>query len=91
MAKIFTITLPDDLEQALTIQANSLNQSLEDTLLQVLSEQLKMSSSLSQEQPIKADPLLKLIGSLNIDIPDLAENHDHYIGQTLYEELKNNE
>lgn len=91
MAKIFTITLPDDLEQALTIQANSLNQSLEDTLLQVLSEQLKTSSSLSQEQPIKADPLLKLIGSLNIDISDLAENHDHYIGQTLYEELKNNE
>jgi hypothetical protein len=87
MAKTFTITLPDDLEQALTSQANSLNQSLEDNLLQVLSEQLKTSSSLSQKQPIETDPLLKLIGSLNIDIADLAENHDRYIGQNLYEEF----
>jgi hypothetical protein len=91
MAKIFTIILPDDLEQALITQANSLNQSLEDTLLQVLSEQLTNSSSLGQEKPIETDPLIKLIGSLNIDISDLAENHDRYIGQTLYQELKDNE
>ena len=88
MAKTFTITLPDDLEQALITQANSLHQSLEDTLLQVLSEQLKTSSLLSQEQPIETDPLLQLIGSININIPDLAENHDRYIGQILYQELQ---
>ncbi|MEB3191936.1 MAG: hypothetical protein VKL42_16465 [Snowella sp.] len=90
MTKI-TITLPDDVEQALTIQANFLNQSLEDTLIQVLSKQLKTSSLLSQEKLLETDPLLKLIGSLNIDISDLAENHDRYIGQTLYQELKDNE
>jgi len=34
---------------------------------------------------------LRLIGSLSIDIPDLAENHDDYIGQALYQELKKDE
>jgi predicted transcriptional regulator len=40
MAKTFVITLPDDLEQALTTQAESLNKSPEELMLQLLSEQL---------------------------------------------------
>jgi hypothetical protein len=34
------------------------------------------------------DPLLQLIGSLSVDIPDLAENHDYYIGQALERKLQ---
>ncbi len=37
------------------------------------------------------DPLFKLIGCIHSDIPDLAENHDYYIGQALYEEMHRNE
>jgi hypothetical protein len=88
MAKTFVITLPDDLEQALTTQAERLNKSPEETMLQLLSEQLTSPSRLGAVQQAEADPLLQLIGSLSVDIPDLAENHDYYIGQALYRELK---
>ncbi|MEH2248395.1 hypothetical protein [Nostoc sp.] len=40
MAQTFLITLADDLEQALNAQAKRLNKSLEEVVLQVLSQQL---------------------------------------------------
>ncbi|MBW4674904.1 MAG: hypothetical protein KME52_12980 [Desmonostoc geniculatum HA4340-LM1] len=88
MAKTFVITLPDDLEQALTAQAERLNKSPEEVVLQVLSQQLTNQSQPETSQKTETDPLLPLIGSLSVDIPDLAENHDYYIGQALYQELK---
>lgn len=88
MAKTFVITLPDDLEQALTIAAERLNKSPEEIMVQVLSEQLTHSPELGGIQQAEADPLLQLIGSLSVDLPDLAENHDRYIGQALNRELK---
>jgi hypothetical protein len=91
MTKRLTIELPDDLEQALIEQAVQRRQSPEEVALQVLSEQL-IDQSHSQSLPvIEDDPLLRLIGTLSIDIPDLAENHDYYIGQTLYRELDSEE
>ncbi|MCY7323048.1 MAG: hypothetical protein LH660_14905 [Phormidesmis sp. CAN_BIN36] len=87
MAKTFMITLSDDLEQALTAQAERLNKSPEEVVLQVLAQRLSPSQP-QAEQPTESDPLLRLIGSLSVDIPDLAENHDYYIGQALYRELK---
>lgn len=83
----FTIILSDELEQALITEAERLNKSPEEVVLQVLSQQLGTSSQ-SQTQPEETDPLLRLIGSISVDIPDLAENHDKYIGQALYQELK---
>ena len=91
MAKIFTITLSDDLEQALTAQAERLNKSLEEIVLQVLSQQLTTSLPTNSVPQVDTDPLLRLIGSLSIDIPDLAENHDYYIGESLCQELKRDE
>lgn len=91
MAKNFVITLPDELEQALITQAEYLNKSPEEIMLQVLSEQLITPSKLETLQKTEVDPLLRLIGSLSVDIPDLAENHDYYIGQALDQELKNAE
>lgn len=90
MTKILTITLPDDLEQALTVQAERLNKSPEEIVIQVLSQLIVLLES-NSVQPIETDPLLKLIGSIDIDIPDLAENHDYYIGQALNQELKDSE
>ena len=91
MAKTFTITLPDDLDQALTAQAQHLNKSPEEIVLQLLSQQLTILFQSNSVQQVETDPLLRLIGSLSVDVPDLAENHDYYIGQALYEELKGNE
>lgn len=88
MAKTLTITLPDNLEEELTAQAARLNQSPEAILLQALTRQLKILSEVSLLPVIETDPLLRLIGSIDVDIPDLAENCDRYIGQDLYQELK---
>jgi hypothetical protein len=90
MSKTLTITLPDNLDQALTAQAQRLNQSLEAIVLQALTKQLTALSQSNSVQTVETDPLLRLIGSLNVDIPDLAENCDRYIGQDLYQELKGN-
>ena len=90
MAKTFTIILPDNLEQALTTHAERLNQAPEEIVLQALTKQLTALSQVNSVQTVETDPLLRLIGSLNVNIPDLAENCDRYIGQDLYQELKGN-
>ena len=91
MAKIFTITLSDDLEQALTAQAERLNKSLEEIVLQVLSQQLTTLLPPNLVPQVETDPLLQLIGSPSVNVPDLAENHDYYIGKALFQELKGDE
>lgn len=91
MAKTFTITIPDDLEQALTAQAERLNKSPEEIVLQLLSQELMTLFQPNSIQQLETDPLLRLIGSIDVDVPDLAENHDYYIGQALYQELKGDE
>jgi len=91
MAKTFTITLPDNLEQALNAQAERLNQAPEEIVLQALLKQLEFLNQSALVKSTETDPLLRLIGSINVDIPDLAENHDYYIGKTLHQDLKLNE
>jgi hypothetical protein len=39
----------------------------------------------------EVEQLLSLIGTLDLETTDLAENHDYYIGEALYQELKNAE
>ena len=88
MSKTLTIQIPDDLEQALTLQAQRLNKSPEDVVVELLSRQLPSLPQPQAETQTEDDPLLKLIGSIHLEgISDLGENHDHYIGQALYREL----
>ncbi|UBF29438.1 helix-turn-helix transcriptional regulator [Kovacikia minuta CCNUW1] len=62
------------------------NLSLENLILQSLEH------SVSQPAQDQNDPLVQLFGSIQVEgIHDLGENHDHYIGQALYEELHPNE
>jgi hypothetical protein len=82
MAKALTIQLPEDLELKLTTQAEKLNLSLESLILQSLEQ------SVSQLESYQSDPLVQLFGSIKTDIKDVADNHDYYIGQALYEELR---
>lgn len=37
---------------------------------------------------VENDPLLALAGTLESDVTDVAERHDHYLGQALYAELR---
>ena len=82
MAKTLTIQLSDDLESKLTAQAQNLNLSLEDLILQSLSQSAK------QENISELDPILPLLGTLTFDNSDIGENHDQYLQQTLQQELK---
>jgi len=91
MAKTFTITLPDNLEQALNAQAERLNQAPEEIVLQALLKQLEFLNQSALVKSTETDPLLRLIGSIDVDIPELAENHDYYIGKALHQDLKLNE
>ncbi|MEB3210317.1 MAG: hypothetical protein VKL39_03150 [Leptolyngbyaceae bacterium] len=86
MSKTLTITLPDDLEQALTQAAAQANQSTEEAALQLLTHALTSNRLLKAELE-EADPLMALFGCIQSDIPDLADNHDYYIGQALREEM----
>jgi predicted transcriptional regulator len=53
MAKTLTITLPDDLDQALTEAAHQTNQTAEDLVLDLLCQELR---SQSEEFPEEFDP-----------------------------------
>ncbi|MEH2126046.1 hypothetical protein [Nostoc sp.] len=82
MAKTLTIQLSDDLESKLTAQAQKLNLSLEDLILQLLSQSDK------QENISEFDPISPLLGTLKFDNFNVAENHDKYLQQTLQQYLK---
>jgi hypothetical protein len=44
-----------------------------------------VSQSIAGEE---ADPLLKWAGAIDSAVADVAERHDHYIGQNLHRELQ---
>jgi len=37
---------------------------------------------------VAPDPLLRLAGSIRSDLPDVAERHDHYLGEALLKEMR---
>jgi hypothetical protein len=76
-----TITLPADLQEKLTARAVLLNVSLESLVIQYLEK------TAQQSYPIKNDPLIALLGTIKSDVPDLADNHDDYLGQALHKEI----
>jgi hypothetical protein len=76
-----TITLSPDLQEKLLTQAALLNVSLESLVLQSLEQTVQQVASVNH------DPLVALFGSIRSGIPDLADNHDHYVGQALQEEI----
>lgn len=76
-----TITLPPEIETKLLTQAQHLNLSLESLVLKALEE------AAAQIPNLDNDPLIALFGSIHSDVPDLAENHDFYLGQTIARDL----
>jgi hypothetical protein len=82
MSQTFTIDLPEALQQTLINQAAQTQITPEQLIIQALNQYL---------QPTDTDQLLSLIGTLDLGTTDLAENHDQYIGEALYQELHNAE
>ena len=84
MSILLTITLEDDLQQTILTHATQINLTLEDLILQTLRQQFPNVTAPSPE----AQELLNLIGTLDLGTTDLGENHDRYIGEALYRELR---
>ncbi|MEO1210217.1 MAG: hypothetical protein AAFX78_11810 [Cyanobacteria bacterium J06638_20] len=87
MSKTLTITLPDALEQALVRTAAQANRSTEEVVVQLLAQTLMRLEASASVPDLASDPLLQLAGCIESDIPDLADNHDYYIGRALHNEM----
>jgi hypothetical protein len=83
MSTTYTITLPDNLEQALSQTLTKTQQTPEETILQLLTQSLIPAI----DPDLANDPLFQLAGCITSDLTDIADNHDHYIGQALYQEM----
>jgi hypothetical protein len=83
MSTTYTITLPDNLEQALSQTLTQTKQTPEETILQLLTQSLIPAI----DPDLANDPLFQLAGCITSDLTDIADNHDHYIGQALYQEM----
>lgn len=81
-----TIDLPEALQQTLIDQATQNQTTPEQIIIEVLNQYLQPTIATAD-----TDQLLSLIGTLDLGTTDLAENHDQYIGQALYEEMHNAE
>jgi hypothetical protein len=79
-----TIDLPEALQQSLLSQAAQTQTTPEQLIIQLLTQNLIPTTS---PPDLTNDPLFQLIGCIESDILDIAENHDYYIGQALYEEM----
>ncbi|GAP99632.1 hypothetical protein [Leptolyngbya sp. NIES-2104] len=81
-----TIDLPEALQQTLIHQAAQTQTTPEQLIIQALNQYLQPATSTNA-----TDQLLSLIGTLDLGTTDLAENHDQYIGEALFQELRNAE
>jgi hypothetical protein len=79
-----TIDLPVALQQTLIHQAAQKQTTPEQLIIQLLTQSLIPTTS---PPDLTNDPLFQLAGSITSNIPDIAKNHDYYIGQALYEEM----
>jgi hypothetical protein len=88
-----TITIPPHLETAL----NQTDGTPEELILQLLTQKLMptdapppiVANSTAPDQ--SPDPLFQLAGCITSDLTDVAQNHDYYLGQALYEEMHRDE
>jgi hypothetical protein len=80
MHHTLTLQLPDKVYAALTDQAKRQGRSLEDLI----------AAGLAKAAESSQDPLLRWSGFIQCGPADVAERHDHYLGQAILEELRGN-
>ena len=74
MGRAITIEVPDDVYEPLSRVAIEEGRRPEE----VASDWLRLTAQREVD-----DPLLKLLGSLESETPDLGERHDHYLSDDL--------
>ena len=77
MGYSLTLELPENVYQSLKKTATQTGQPPETLAVQWLKK-------ITQQQ--ETDPLEKFIGAFNSNIPDWADEHDKYLGQSLLNE-----
>jgi hypothetical protein len=82
MSRTLSLDIPDELYQALQDFASRDGKTPEDVSVAWLTAMMEC---------IANDPLMKLAGTLDSGVPDLAERHDEYLGQQLEAELQDQE
>lgn len=80
MTHSLTLELPDNIYRSLAEKAAAEGRPVEDIAL----EQLANGDA---EQDVE-DPLDKFVGAFKSDVPDWADNHDKYLGENLYREMR---
>jgi hypothetical protein len=85
MGRTVVIQLPDELDEQLENEARRCNMSLQEVVLQSLRQRIGQEVIPWQDD----DPIAPLLGSLKIEdgLSDLAERHDHYVGNAVWNEL----
>ena len=78
MVHSLTLNIPDSVFRPLADQAAAKGQTVEDVVIE----------KLSNSGPNETNRLDKWVGALQSGIPDAAANHDTYIGENLFRELK---
>jgi hypothetical protein len=87
--KTIELVIDDQLLERVNTIAASQNRTIQELLIKLLNslDGADTSKHAIADEP-EYDPITPLIGSLHLNTNDLAENHDHYIGQALHREMK---
>jgi hypothetical protein len=79
MSHTLTLDLPNEVYEPLSRKARQDGRKPEDVATEWLTAAVQRET---------ADPLLQLAGTLEADVTDIGERHDHYIGEALAGELR---
>jgi hypothetical protein len=79
MSHVLTIHLPDEIYEPLRRSAEQEQRSPEEVAAEWLAAAVRT---------IDEDPVIKLLGTVECDLTDVADRHDYYIGESLMRELR---
>lgn len=82
MSHVLQLELPEDIYKPLVKNAKRKGRSPEEIAIEYLKSILLK---------LEDDPIEKFIGAFQSDIPDWADQHDKYLGQTQMEKMRENE
>lgn len=82
MSHVLQLELPEEIYKPLVKKAKQKGRSPEEIAIEYLK---------SIPSKLEDDPIEKFIGAFQSDIPDWADQHDKYLGQTLMKAMNQNE
>ena len=85
MGHTIVLEVPENLYEAIRSEAVKHGQTPDKLAAQWLDEAVRRVQSAEQ------DPLIRLFGTIQADVANVAEQHDRYISQSLFRELRDGE